>query len=524
MRLLAASSLSILCLIQYLSPQSARKLNRWLAVVKIFFLFLVLFAGFHAIRTTPYKGAGFQECAPPKRSKIEYGKAMLLVIFSYEGWENATFVAGEINPKNQRYLRKGFLLAVLTVGTLYLLVAAVAMYAIPFVPVAVNFSAILFGNNKKAIQVWAVFIATSSVGSLNSVIYTYSRIKQSLGSGNFLPWSDFWKSDSPELKNSENLDFDRAPKGGLWLHWIVTILFIGVSASLRSIGESTSMPGLLQTYAHCIILAAIGFLVLLLPKYAKERPRQIADDLVQAPREGSPLSWDFGLRKLHRKEFLRDKRWLRMILYGMLAILTIAYSCVNLVVIIFVAIPPYVVQDGLPPEGPWEASSNNRTLKCSSDDPKHDTEITFPFPVNVLVESAFPGKRLPAACFGVLGIGTCYYFLMFGSTKRFWSWSLAHCAGVNPSVEKELYYDYDEERIRRFGRRRTIRFESIQEPAEVGFFYWAFGGKNHLGRKKDRPPARVKEYLDNFLEEHIKGPFNNAVKWLGNVRRPKRRE
>jgi amino acid transporter len=96
MRFIAIVALSILCLLQYFSPKWGRKLNNFLALLKILSLLIVLFAGAHKTYNGEYvgNGNGFESRAPCEQSKsgIEVAKAMLLIIFSFEGWENATFV------------------------------------------------------------------------------------------------------------------------------------------------------------------------------------------------------------------------------------------------------------------------------------------------------------------------------------------------------------------------------------------------------------------------------------------------
>jgi amino acid transporter len=99
LRFIAIVVLSITCLLQYFSTMWGRKLNRWFAVVKLLFLVIALLAGAVLTHRGKYAGHGngfgdFEPCGR-KKSGGEIAKAMLLVIFSYEGWENATFVSAD---------------------------------------------------------------------------------------------------------------------------------------------------------------------------------------------------------------------------------------------------------------------------------------------------------------------------------------------------------------------------------------------------------------------------------------------
>jgi amino acid transporter len=438
LRLIAVVALSILCLIQYWSSHAGRKINRWIAVIKLLFLVAVLIAG--AVRTqfSPFEGHGFVECAPVQHSAVEAAKAMLLVIFSFEGWENATFVAGEIAPDNQGALRWVFMYAVTVVGCLYMAIVAVFMYAVPYTPVTVQFAPMLFGNSKAAYQAWAVLIAISALGSMNSIIYTFSRIKQCIGLGNIFPWSYFWASDSPDLKDHRNFDEDKSPKGGLWLHWIMSVVLIAVSAGVHSPLESIGMPGLIQTYTHCLILVFIAFGAFRLPSRAKDlRPT--------TERTTNSLDW-----KISRA----DWGW-------PLYILVTVYLLANLMVVIVTAIPPYVSQDGIPgselASDGWSASDYNKTLTCTAS--HHSTIIKFGVPITPGKVSALRGWVLLCASLGTLVIGTAYYFgLLCSRTRRI---TIARIAGVAPEIDRPARYDFTKVRVSRFGSRRTIEYYPV---------------------------------------------------------------
>jgi len=136
MRYIAVTILSIICLTQFFSPGFGRRLNKFLAVVKIGFLLGLIAVGLAAIGRDFYsqsnsglplnRGEDWSE-RRGVGSKVSFAKALLVVLFSFEGWENATFVAGEIPRSKQRVLRRGFLTAACTVGSLYLLVVGISV-------------------------------------------------------------------------------------------------------------------------------------------------------------------------------------------------------------------------------------------------------------------------------------------------------------------------------------------------------------------------------------------------------------
>lgn len=115
-------------------------MNRYLYILKLVFLLVLLGAG--AKRAVVGPKIGFPELEGSKTFS-NYAQALLLVLFSFEGWENASFVrnprrrfepvrltlpmqvAGEIPITSQNTLRNGFLSAVVVIGILYLSLNAV---------------------------------------------------------------------------------------------------------------------------------------------------------------------------------------------------------------------------------------------------------------------------------------------------------------------------------------------------------------------------------------------------------------
>jgi amino acid transporter len=162
-RLIGVVVLTAICLLQFFSPAIGRALNKGFAVVKILFLFALFFVGVAAnahSMTTP--DGVVVDRAPDwttwheTGSKLYFAKALLAVLFAFEGWENATFVSrtpgrdytqqpagrliplgscrqvtGEIPKRRQHVLRSGFVSAVATVGILYVLVVAMFVSGIP---------------------------------------------------------------------------------------------------------------------------------------------------------------------------------------------------------------------------------------------------------------------------------------------------------------------------------------------------------------------------------------------------------
>lgn len=151
-RFIAVAALSIICLVQFFSPMAGRRLNNMAAVVKILFmLLLIVFGGLAAnkarknpkdwtdkhcvfnngtlsvfpdtscclnsdidsvLRNTTCFARHFIDdvIRPDTDNKFAkrgtgsdaWAKALLLVLFSFEGWENATFVSSNLDGRDNR--------------------------------------------------------------------------------------------------------------------------------------------------------------------------------------------------------------------------------------------------------------------------------------------------------------------------------------------------------------------------------------------------------------------------------------
>lgn len=117
LRFIGVVVLTAICLVHYFSGRVGRAMNQVFAFIKIILLLIVLGAGIRYARFNFVSEDWFRPANPNASSSAT---AFLYVVFSFAGWENATFVSGEI-PDNA-VLRKGCLWAVWVVGLLYVLV------------------------------------------------------------------------------------------------------------------------------------------------------------------------------------------------------------------------------------------------------------------------------------------------------------------------------------------------------------------------------------------------------------------
>ncbi|SCO76585.1 uncharacterized protein FRV6_00797 [Fusarium oxysporum] len=397
MRFIGVTILSIICLAQFFSPSWGRKLNKFLAVVKIGFLIGVIIVALTALSIDIEDIEG--NAVPRAKdwltwhgspSTVQFAKALLAVLFSFENWENATFLHSihyDDFPKGHNR----------------------------------NYPPILSGNNPTSRRAWPVIIAISAFGSLNAIVYTFSRVKQVIGQAEVLPWSRYLKQDDciKRTERTRENDFHyRSPQGGLIAHWLFTVLMITISASIKSTLESVGLPGYIQTYTHCFILMVLGLGSL------NFRSRQKVLSVSGVPAESSTGTGSF---------------------FCAVVLVSIPiYIMLNITILVVVTIPPY------------------RSSDLSGD--------------------AFPGWGFPTIVASVLVVGTIYYLLFFGAACRHYEplatnddseeegsgsrvysgilspksrWNLMQYGGVKCLIMKDYSYK-DFERVYRFGRRWEI--------------------------------------------------------------------
>lgn len=192
-------------------PKWGIRLFNVLGIFKVAVLLVIVFGGFAAI-------AGRLKVPNPHNfdnafhfysgeswgngGAYEYCTAILRIVYSYKGWENANYVLGEIkNPR--KTLKVAAPLAIGGVTILYVL-ANVAYFAAiskeelatSEVIVAGVFFRNVFGNSAAARSLPA-FVALSNLGNVLAVSFAHARLNQEFAKEGLLPWSRFWASNKP---------------------------------------------------------------------------------------------------------------------------------------------------------------------------------------------------------------------------------------------------------------------------------------------------------------------------------------
>ncbi|KAF8461224.1 amino acid permease-domain-containing protein [Kalaharituber pfeilii] len=267
-RYFAVSIATIICLAILFSVSLIHKVNKTLAFVKVVGMIVLFGAALRAAILQP--DFSFGSIGVPnsgrKVSVINQFLAFLHVLFSYSGWENATFVKSEIKTQD---LRRGLIIGATVVGGAYILINIAFLMAIGDNSVLqedFHYAAWLFGDRDAAKRAWAIGTAISAAGSMGAITYTSSKVKQSIAAANILPWSRFW------IREHTRAGKYSTPEGGLLLHWIFCVLAIVCTAAIGDLSQAISFPTFLQVYAQRVfgVFIYIGYLILAKPTKERE--------------------------------------------------------------------------------------------------------------------------------------------------------------------------------------------------------------------------------------------------------------
>lgn len=246
----------------YFSTKTGLFLNRIFAYYKVGLLASIFIAG-TAARHHPGSGADDWNRSRTGYSNSRTLSALIYILYSYQGWENANYVGGEIKAE-RKTLRRGAFLAVLTVTVLYILVTVGYFLACDFQTItnktsdlgmAEYFAPKVFGHSTGL----KVCFALSAFGNIVAVSFTNSKVKQSIAIQQIIPFYRFFAKDDVQFGT---------PGGALMLHWIVTIILV---LAMNNTTDGYSFFISLFTYGHLVVEIFVGIGILRLAKRMKSR-------------------------------------------------------------------------------------------------------------------------------------------------------------------------------------------------------------------------------------------------------------
>ena len=188
---LAVASIVVLSVVNYFGVKPGSRLLNVLVVLKIAALVVLIGAGAWAPAHAGWSTASRPSDATTGTAMLAFGAALVPVLFAYGGWQNANYIAEEIdNPR--RNVPLSLLAGTLSVVAIYVLVNTVYLRALGLEGLATTTTpastaaAIMFGNLGDRFVTAA--IAVSTFGFLNLAILAPTRVYYAMSADRlFLP-------------------------------------------------------------------------------------------------------------------------------------------------------------------------------------------------------------------------------------------------------------------------------------------------------------------------------------------------
>lgn len=174
----AAAAIVVLTIINIVNVKAGKWTQNLLTISKILGLVAISIAGLTAPEPAPL---------PAQSEVFTWGGlqlALILVLFTFGGWNEMAYVAAEIKRPQQNIVR-GLVIGTLAVTGLYLLINGAFLSALGLVnmstsqAVAVDMMAKVFPE--AAGRVIAILICISALGAVNGLVFTGARISYALG-------------------------------------------------------------------------------------------------------------------------------------------------------------------------------------------------------------------------------------------------------------------------------------------------------------------------------------------------------
>lgn len=178
-RLLAVAMIAFVTIVNVRGARQSSNLQNWLTAVKVGTIVLISVVLLFLGRASAATVANLRSAGPDGHLWSGFGLAMIGVLWAYEGWQYATFSAGETIDPQRNFPRAFFiglaaLVAIYLVANLgYLAALTPSALAASKSAAAASVATVVGPGSAKLI---AIAIAISIFGAVNGVILTSSRV------------------------------------------------------------------------------------------------------------------------------------------------------------------------------------------------------------------------------------------------------------------------------------------------------------------------------------------------------------
>jgi amino acid transporter len=196
----AGGAVFLLTLTNILGVVFGKTVQNILTFAKVVGLGAIIVAGFYAPLTDAWtqpglslaelKGLTFPGFAP------SLGVALVLILYTYGGWNDAAFVAAEVR-NGKKNITRSLILGILIITALYMLVNAAYIHSLGFPraqgsrQIAADVLNTAFG--KGGVTLMCILVMVSALGAINGLIFTGARVYSTIGKDYpMLSWMSGW--------------------------------------------------------------------------------------------------------------------------------------------------------------------------------------------------------------------------------------------------------------------------------------------------------------------------------------------
>jgi amino acid transporter len=196
----AGGAIFVLTLMNILGVVFGKVIQNILTLAKVLGLTAIVVAGFYAPTPDAWSQPGL---SVPELQQLTFpgfapslGVALVLILYTYGGWNDAAFVAAEVR-NGKKNITRSLILGILIITALYLLVNAAYIHSLGF-PAAQKSKQIAadvlnhaFGTG--GVTLMCLLVMTSALGAINGLIFTGARVYSTIGKDYpLLSWMGGW--------------------------------------------------------------------------------------------------------------------------------------------------------------------------------------------------------------------------------------------------------------------------------------------------------------------------------------------
>lgn len=255
----AALAIALLTVVNLVGLQPGKWTQNWLTAAKVLGLALVVVVGL-AI------AAPEASTAAVSSSKPSWGLAMIFVLLSYGGWNEAAYISAEIrNPR--RNMVRSLLFSIAIISAIYVAINLAYLHGLSAAGMA-NSQAVAADLMRRAIgQHGVVFIsfliAISTLGALNATIFTGARTNYALGQDfSLFRFLGHWQQQA------------NTPNGALIVQCAIALLLVILGSVTRK-GFETMVDYTAPVFWFFFLLVGIALILLRIREPNRSRPFQV---------------------------------------------------------------------------------------------------------------------------------------------------------------------------------------------------------------------------------------------------------